>query len=523
MSGRPAPEPLVRMVLRDAQSGSLRRVVLIEADRWAWLADLDARSWPEPRELALLRREIASGAMVVEVDPFVREAVTAPTDLERHSDRSEARWTSIEPLVTGEGHSAIMRSASRLALIKSRATEAATSYQNLVKLLRRYWARGMTPAALVVNYRRCGGPGKRRELGSLKPGRPRTKTEGAGIAITVEERRKLHVAATYHLDGDMTQKQALEKVIAQFYATVVEGGPGRRSVEVSRAIPTIGQFRYYLKTHFTENEVLRRRKGQQAFDLENRPLPGKADDGVQGPGSCFELDATIADTFLVSSFDRTRIVGRPVVYLVIDVWSRLIVGLYVGFEGPSWLGAVSALVNAVTPKVEFCRSFGVEVAEAEWPSHHLPSAVIGDRGEMISVKNALNLEKYHNVRFVNVKRGRGDLKGIVERRFGIIQSKFKAFIPGYVKPDFGSRGPTTTARTPCSRSRSSLGSSSWPWSNTTGPRRGGRPSPRAWWPRDCRGRPRRCGPGASATGAVPCRSPTSTRSRSASCPPRRHA
>ena len=81
---------------------------------------------------------------------------------------------------------------------------------------------------------------------------------------------------------------------------------------------------------------------------------------MTGPGDRFQIDATSADIYLVSRFNRHRIVGRPTIYVVVDVFSGMIVGLYVGFEYPSWLGAMMALVNAATDKVDWCRQYGVE-------------------------------------------------------------------------------------------------------------------------------------------------------------------
>jgi hypothetical protein len=41
-----------------------------------------------------------------------------------------------------------------------------------------------------------------------------------------------------------------------------------------------------------------------------------------GPGQIFEVDATVADVYLISSSDPNIIVGRPVVYIVVDtvIW-----------------------------------------------------------------------------------------------------------------------------------------------------------------------------------------------------------
>jgi len=44
------------------------------------------------------------------------------------------------------------------------------------------------------------------------------------------------------------------------------------------------------------------------------------------------------------------------------------------------------------------------------------------------------------IQIENTTSGRGDLKAIVERRFGTVPSIFKQFTPGYVESDFGDSG-----------------------------------------------------------------------------------
>src|SRR3546814_11439031 len=62
----------------------------------------------------------------------------------------------------------------------------------------------------------------------------------------------------------------------------------------------------------------------------------------------------------------------------------MIVGFYVGWEGPSWMGALMALENAFTEKVSFCARYGKEIEPNEWPCHHIPRKLTADRGELIS-------------------------------------------------------------------------------------------------------------------------------------------
>ena len=58
--------------------------------------------------------------------------------------------------------------------------------------------------------------------------------------------------------------------------------------------------------------------------------------------------------------DVNKVIGRPVIYAVIDVYSRIVTGLYVGLEGPSWIGAMMALDNMVADKVHFVNSMGLK-------------------------------------------------------------------------------------------------------------------------------------------------------------------
>ncbi len=158
-----------------------------------------------------------------------------------------------------------------------------------------------------------------------------------------------------------------------------------------------------------------------------------------GPGSKYQIDATVGDIYLVSQFDRSNIIGRPVMYFMTDVFSRMVTGMYIGLEGPSWIGAMMAIANAASDKVAYCREYGISIAEEEWPCHHIPAVILGDRGEMES-KNADNLVSMLGVRIENAPPYRADLKGIIEQHFRTINFNATVFLPGRVKPDMAERG-----------------------------------------------------------------------------------
>ena len=65
---------------------------------------------------------------------------------------------------------------------------------------------------------------------------------------------------------------------------------------------------------------------------------------------------------------------------------------------------------------------------------------MADRGELMSVRLGQNITRSLRIEIENAAPGRGDMKALVERRFGIVPAKFRQFTPGYVQQDFGERG-----------------------------------------------------------------------------------
>lgn len=439
--------PVERMLVRDREQDALLRIVFVDpATRHTWLCRVDDDSWPYPMPSHRLREEFdpENGRFAVEPDdPWARPGVCVDEEsaaVERH----KRRYALIEPLIGNDNERQLLYKRDRKALIEKRLEEVESTRQTICALLKLYWKRGMTFEALRTDYANCGSPGERRDLaGKKKVGAPRTITPGVGINADKEIKRMLRVGADFYFSRKRPAlKEALDHIVRIYFSKRIKDENKRVvAFEVEPdAKPTLRQLRYYINTHFPYRHVRRRRYGDKDWNLHERELLGTADGDVQGPGDRFQIDATVADVYLVSQFDRRRIVGRPVIYFIVDVFSRLITGLYVGFEGPSWAGAMMALVNMVAPKIEFCRRYGIDIVEADWPSHYAPRRIMGDRGELMSVALGANIVNSLRVEIENASPGRADLKAMVERRFGIVPAKFRQFTPGYVEKDFNERG-----------------------------------------------------------------------------------
>lgn len=52
-------------------------------------------------------------------------------------------------------------------------------------------------------------------------------------------------------------------------------------------------------------------------------------------------------------------------YFIIDAFSRMVTGMYVGLEGPSWVGVMMAIANAVSDKTAYCCEYGISITKEE--------------------------------------------------------------------------------------------------------------------------------------------------------------
>ena len=442
-----------RMLLRDRhQKDVCYRIVSIDdSSQHIWLCRIDDSSWPKPMEKYRVMEELdpEKGSLSVELqDTWARPGILGEPKEGDEEPAAEKRhkhnWSLIDPLVTGNNGRLLLIKRERQKLVEQRLKEVNSSRQTITALIKQFWKHGMTFEALRTDYSNCGGKGER-ILTINKVGAPRSIASGIGINATKDIRKKLRLGADFYLSPRKpkpTLKAAYDHVCDLYFSDHIKDEQGHLiAVKVdSNAKPTQRQLQYYIESRYSQSYIKRRRNGDKNWNLQRRELLGVADGDVKGPGDRFQIDATVGDIYLVSQFDRRRIVGRPIIYFVIDVWSRMIVGIYVGFEGPSWAGAMMALVNMVSPKIEFCRQYGIEIEEGDWPSHHAPRRIMGDRGELMSVQLGKNITQCLRIDIENASPGRADLKSLVERRFGIVPAKFGPFTPGYVEKDFNERG-----------------------------------------------------------------------------------
>ena len=429
-----------------ADAPSTERILYIE-DQKGLLVTIDIsmnNALPIKRVYEEVIQEIENGtARVLSYDPYLAKIALEEDIQPKHKIRRDQAYELIKEIVELEGTNQYL-SWIRGKTITRIAAENGKSKQHIYDLLRRFWKFGQTKNALLPLYKRSGAPGKKR-LGTSttdpKLGKPSNKSRKAkeqiGIRITPNIEKKFFRGVKKFYDR-RNKRKSLRKAFQRILETYFNIGHELKDgilvpiIPPSAEIPTFRQFRYWYENYYYNVvQSIKNRSGERTFNLKNRAILGDATSIAFGPGSVYQIDATIADIYLVSSLNRTKIVGRPVVYVVIDVFSRLIVGVTVLLEGPSWYGAMMALDNVVENKVDYCAKHGITIGTEDWKGNALPEAILADRGEFegYNVESLIN-----NFRIIvqNTAPYRADWKGIVERHFGIATEKFIKYSPGGV-------------------------------------------------------------------------------------------
>ncbi|NFN95153.1 DDE-type integrase/transposase/recombinase [Clostridium botulinum] len=427
----------------DSNEEKIRIIDII--DDYIYIVSIDgATSMPRKELLETILQDVNAEKLILLKDPYSR--IIDETSLsELQISKRDFDWQVILKF-WNENKIELLEKKYRNKIFQKISNQVGISVPKVKKLFSRYWQRGMNKNSLLPDYINSGARGKERKLSDIKVGRPkRANYEGEvieGINITDEVKKHFQISINkyYRNNNKLSLKETYMLMLSDFYSDIYkEDNETKHKVWDKSRIPTYNQFYYWFKKDENIKKDITFRESEKEFNLRHREILSNSKQETDGPGTRFQVDATIADVYIVSSLNRNRVIGRPIVYAIIDVYSRLITGIYVGLEGPSWIGAMMALDNMICDKVEFCKKYGIDIKEEQWPCKHLPEIIIADRGEFegYSVENLIN---NLDVKIENTSPYRGDLKGIVERSFRTTNEKIKHTTPGAIQKEFRKRG-----------------------------------------------------------------------------------
>jgi putative transposase len=164
----------------------------------------------------------------------------------------------------------------------------------------------------------------------------------------------------------------------------------------------------------------RKKKAKDLFQPKVGHLPNS-----DFPLSIIQIDHTPIQICLVDEEDRQPI-GDPWLTLVIDTYSRMVLGFFLSFDAPSTVSTGMAMAHAFLPKEEYLRSVGVT---GEWPCWGFPDVILVDNaaelnGEMMHAARKLYRFTLRDRPVEGARFG-----GHVESAFRTFMNEFKS-VPG---------------------------------------------------------------------------------------------
>jgi putative transposase len=151
----------------------------------------------------------------------------------------------------------------------------------------------------------------------------------------------------------------------------------------------------------------------------------------------WELDHTPLDVILICSLTK-MILGRPVLTLCIDRYSRMVVGFYISYQAASSSSVLHCLKQAILPKNDIFKRF--PDLRGPWPARGCPATVAVDNGMDLHAKDLEEPARELGIELHYMGAGYPELKGAVERAIGTVNRVFVHRLPGSTFSNVDERG-----------------------------------------------------------------------------------
>lgn len=363
------------------------------------------------------------------------------------------RCSAMEPFLDFDNFKTeILASRGISSLVRDACEKSGLSEPAIYKYFSLLCRHGFVDLSLVSRRDRCGAPGmvrrvdpdtaekKGREKAGRKTNSQRVEKLISGIDMKPEQPGMSTQWANMILaaDDEITcpkpaMPQRCQMILEKRFVTKFKEVDGTYTPlnPEKGTYPTVKQIRRVLVE--TKSLLLRalERTTKGHYQRSMRSMTGKSWQGVAGPGHTWAVDSTIADIYLRSTVNRAWIIGRPIVYIFVDIWSTAIVGFLVCLEGPSWAMAKQGLFSCLAQPGLMNSIRGFEAMPSLAPHPSLPVYLLCDRGEYLS-KGASETAFGLKLNMQYAPPYRPDLKGLVEVLHRIQKDQQFLFVPGTI-------------------------------------------------------------------------------------------
>lgn len=318
--------------------------------------------------------------------------------------------------------------------IKNFLENANTSKNSVWRKIRRYLQSGCDLTSLIDRrYISTKTPGKKEPRNYTKKTGRKPK-EDAGIIITEKEKKQFDIIRELYLKSRRNSISNLHiELINRFYCTTTVDEFNHqitKQVLPKDQRPTENQLRYFINQNMTDYDKEVRRTSQCEARNNRRILKSDTLFRTRGPMDLCQIDECEIDIELVADIAAPvdYVIGRPVVYILQDTFTKMILSIGIGFENNSVIGLTNCLMNLSDDKAELCKKYNIGIADGMWPSGYLPHRIISDRGAEYLSDEATRICTALNITKELAPAATGSLKGDVERFFGQAQTGIRPYV-----------------------------------------------------------------------------------------------
>lgn len=156
---------------------------------------------------------------------------------------------------------------------------------------------------------------------------------------------------------------------------------------------------------------------------------------AERPLQVVQIDHTKVDIMLVDDVTRACI-GRPWLTLVLDVHTRMVLGLHLSLDAPCATSAALAVAQAVLPKTDWLADRAIKLS---WAVHGLPEIIHVDNGREFHSRAFERGCQQHGIRIEYRPPATPRFGGHIERLMGTLMGRVHAF-PGSTSSNVVARG-----------------------------------------------------------------------------------
>lgn len=398
---------------------------------------------------ALYRMRAAGALLVAEIKIPARNY---RTDDNAHAELFGEHTRIMAPLLDPtQRHELVLVHHGWSGFVKNAQASHGCSRSLVYKLISRLCRYGFQPRSLLPDYAFCGAPRVPRPIDIAedreqrkKAGRKTNAERGATHAgiptpahvqpgMSTDWRIRVLAADLKISSPKPPMPQRITQIHASAFVTTYEEKDGSfvGKLGPKGTYPNDAQIRHLLRSTNDRLERLLEATTRAHYERALKGMKGRSWKNVAGPGHTWAIDSTVGDIILRSSVNRAWILGRPVVYVIVDVWSTAVVGFYVCMSGPSWAMARVALFNACAPAELLGDLWGFRGVPYLNPVPTLAANLLCDRGEYLSrAASEDSLAMLLTMSYTPPRRP--DYKGIVEVLHRITKNKTYFLVPGAI-------------------------------------------------------------------------------------------